>query len=293
MELYIPSRLLESVENFGEDGRRWLEALPARVAQLEQEWGCKAGRAFDLDGGCSWVAPVRLDAGSEAVLKVGIPHDEARYEGEALRRVDGRGAVRLLRLSEDGFSLLMERCVPGTNLWSLDADAGDSVGAEVLRRLWREPEPHAPFTPLAEVAREWARELAPEAPAEGFEPELLDRIVALAHALAATQSRQVLLHGDFHPGNVLAAEREPWLAIDFKPLVGEPAYDLAQWLENRRETVEQSPDPLSEMRRRIDRFSALLDLDSRRVAGWALVKSLGWEWGPAAARLYAGVLDRL
>ena len=62
---------------------------------------------------------------------------------------------------------------------------------------------------------------------------------AWSGALSATQPHRVLLHGDFHPGNVLAAAREPWLAIDCKPLVGDPAYDLAQWLGNRCETVEQ------------------------------------------------------
>ena len=100
-----------------------------------------------------------------------------------------------------------------------------------------------------------------------------------------SQPRTVLLHGDFHPGNVLAAAREPWLAIDPKPLLGDPAYDLAQWLGNRCEAVERSPDAGSAIRRQIDHLSDLLNLDPARVAGWAFVKSLGWDWGPPVARI--------
>ena len=70
-------------------------------------------------------------------------------------------------------------------------------------------------------------------------------------------ARAVLLHGDFHPGNVLSAQREPWLAIDCKPVVGDPAYDLAQWLGNRYEAVAQSPDPVATLRRQIRRFASL------------------------------------
>ena len=109
--------------------------------------------------------------------------------------------------------------------------------------------------------------------------------IELARELAATQPRSVLLHGDFHPANVLAARREPWLAIDCKPLVGDPAYDLAQWLGNRCDAVEQSPDAAAIIRRQIEHMSDLLDLDPARVAGWAFVKSLGWDWGAPVARI--------
>ena len=38
-----------------------------------------------------------------------------------------------------------------------------------------------------------------------------------------TSAHTVVLHGDFNAGNVLAAEREPWLAVDAKPMVGDAA----------------------------------------------------------------------
>jgi streptomycin 6-kinase len=290
MSFFVPTPLRETAHEFGEEGRRWLEALPARVAEIERAWSLTAGRAFDADGCVSWVAPVQLEDGASAVLKISLPHREARYEADALRVYNGRGAARLLRASEDGFTMLLERCVPGTNLWSLGEEEGNAAGAAVLRRLWRDPDPSVPFEPLSRLAGEWCESLPQTAPAEGYDPWLIARAVELARELAATQPRRVLLHGDYHPGNVLAAAREPWLAIDCKPLVGEPAYDLAQWLGNRCEAAEASPDPVSAIRHQIDRLGALLDLDPARIAGWAFVKSLGWDWGPPVARILHAAL---
>jgi streptomycin 6-kinase len=285
VSIFIPARLRESVARYGAEEARWLERLPASVAELERAWSLTAGTAFDTHSSLSWVAPVQLADGSEAVLKVGIPHREARREADALRAFDGRGAVRLLRASEDGFALLLERCVPGTDLWSLGEEESNAVGATVLGQLWREPEPGAPFERLADLAAEWCTELPSEAPARGYDAGLITQAVATAHSLAATQPRLVLLHGDFHPSNVLAASREPWLAIDCKPLVGDPAYDLAQWLGNRCRWSEPSAVAVTSLRRQIRQFSDALDLDPARVAGWAFVKSLAWDWGPPAASL--------
>lgn len=287
---FVPTRVRETAAGFGSAGTRWLDQLPARVAELEQAWSLTAGQAFDTDGQVSWVAPVHLGDGSEAVLKISIPHPEARHEGDALRVFDGQGAVRLLRASEDGFSLLLERCVPGTNLWLLDVDEGNAAGATVLRRLWREPPSSPAFDRLSDLAAEWCQSLPREGPAGGYDAALVAHAVDLARELAATQLRLVLLHGDFHPGNVLSAAREPWLAIDCKPLAGDPAYDLAQWLGNRCEAVERAPDASSAIRRQIGHLSDLLGLDAARVGGWAFVKSLGWDWGPPVARILRAAL---
>jgi streptomycin 6-kinase len=292
LSLFIPARLRESVAGYGAEESEWLAGLPDRVAELEQAWSLTAEQAFETQSRLSWVAPVRLADGCEAVLKIGIPHREARREADALRAFDGRGAVRLLRASADGFALLMERCVPGNDLWALGEEEANALGAAVLARLWREPEVEAPFEHLADLAAEWCAELPREAPARGYDAALITEAVERARFLAATQPRTVLLHGDFHPANVLAAAREPWLAIDGKPLVGDPAYDLAQWLGNRCRWSQPTPEAVTSLRRQIGQFSERLALEPARVAGWAFVKSLAWDWGPAAARvLHAAIRE--
>jgi streptomycin 6-kinase len=285
MSFFAPARLRECASRRGAEAIRWLDRLPAHVAELEQAWSLTTQRAFDHDGEVSWVAPARLEDGSEAVLKIGIPSRSTRHEADALRFWNGQGAVRLLQVSEDGYSLLLERCVPGTDLWSLGEEQGNAVGAERLRCLWREPPPAAPFVPLSELVDEWCEALPREAPAAGYDAALVAEAIELARELVASQEQIVLLHGDFHPANVLAAAREPWLAIDCQPLVGEPAYDLAQWLGNRCRAAERSPDPVGAIRWQVDQMSGMLALDPARVARWAFAKSVGEDFGPSKARL--------
>lgn len=294
MDLFIPAGLQNTVLEFGAEGTRWRNSLPEHIAWLEREWGLRVWPALDHGGQCSWIAPATLESGAEAILKIGIPHEEGRFEAEALRFLDGQAAVRLLRASDDGFSLLLERCVPGTDLWSLDADEADAVAAQVLPRLWREPGSNAPFLPLTDLVTLWWDAIPQKAVAAGYGSERVAHAVALGQALAASQPQHVFLHGDFNPGNILAAQREPWLVIDPKPVVGEPAYDLAQWLANRAfsllgDTAARSADPVPILQRQIDRFAEHLGLDPARIAGWTFVKALGWEWGPEVTALFQKV----
>src|SRR5262249_58372405 len=101
------------------EGLHWLERLPERVNELAQAWSLTVHPAFDVEGFISWTAPAQLPDGSDVVLKVGLPHPETRHQADALRVYDGNGAVRLLRVSGDGFALPLERCLPRTDLSSL------------------------------------------------------------------------------------------------------------------------------------------------------------------------------
>lgn len=285
MSFFLPARVRQTALEFGEAGERWLEALPAHVAELQRSWGLAGVQPFETEGYVSWVAAVRCADGAEAVLKVGIPHEEARYEAEALRYYAGDGPLRLLRVSEDGFSLLLERCVPGTNLWPLSESEGNVVAARLLRRLWREPAPGAPFQQITALVQEWEETVRGASWSVDYGSEMVEQALSIARRLADTEPRRMLLHGDFHPGNVLAAQREPWLAIDCKPLVGEPAFDLAQWLGNRCEVEMASADPAAAMRRNVEQMSELTGLDPERVAAWAFAKSVCHDFGADRARV--------
>ena len=62
-----------------------------------------------------------------------------------------------------------------------------------------------------------------------FPAPLVER--AEAH-LGNPSGQNLVLHGDLHHYNILSAEREPWLAIDPKGIVGEPEYEAAAFLRN-------------------------------------------------------------
>ena len=85
-----------------------------------------------------------------------------------------------------------------------------------------------------------------------------------------TQRERVLMHQDFHGGNVLLSERG-WLAIDPKPLVGEREFDVASLIRDRRPTTKAA------MERRLDYLVERLDLDRERTRGWAIAHALAWN----------------
>jgi streptomycin 6-kinase len=92
--------------------------------------------------------------------------------------------------------------------------------------------------------------------------------LALLEDLARTPSvDHVLLATDLHAGNILRSKREPWLVIDPKPFVGDPAYDATQHLFNCRARMRADPDGT------IDRIADLLGVDPRRVKLWMFARA--------------------
>jgi streptomycin 6-kinase len=211
--------------------------------------------------------------GEPAVLKVQQPHRESEHEAAALELWDGSGAVRLLDSEPEEHALLLERCVPGTPLSSVGGEAALDVFVELLPRLWKPA--GAPFGTLAAEAAWWADSLEEtwERFAQPFERRLLDAALEALLELPRTQGPQVLLHQDLHADNVLAAQREPWLAIDPKPLVGEREFGVAPVVRSR-ELGHSERDVLH----RFDRLTAELGLDRDRARGWAIAQTIAWAF---------------
>jgi streptomycin 6-kinase len=219
------------------------------------------------------VAPAVTADGVDAVLKIQIPHRESEHEAAALELWDGEGAIRLLAHDPEQHALLLERCVPGTPLAEAGQDAALAVFAELLPRLWKPA--GATFRPLADEAAWWLGHLEEtwERAGRPFERRLLDAGLEALRELPPTQGEQVLLHQDLHGDNVLAAQREPWLAVDPKPLAGEREFGLAPIIrsfelgQSRRDVVH-----------RLDRLVSELDLDRERARGWAIGQTLAWAF---------------
>jgi streptomycin 6-kinase len=262
-------------------GADWLDRLPLLASECAEEWMLRLGAPFE-PATISLVVPATLPDGSAAVLKLGFPEPESAGEPDALAAWDGRGAVRLLARDEARSALLVERCVPGTQLWGeADEERATETAAEVLRRIWRTPVADHPFRRLTDVAAGWEESIptAWDRLGHPFERSLLDLALNALRDLRSSQPETVILHQDFHGGNVLAAEREPWLAIDPKPLVGERAFDAASLLRDRRAELARDPQPVRTIARRLDLLSEALELDRERMRGWAIVHALAWGLG--------------
>jgi streptomycin 6-kinase len=249
----------------------WLEHVPDLVAECVEEWGLRLGEPYEA-GAAGYTVRADLPDGTHAVLKLIYPHREAEHEGEALRVWDGDGAIRLLAYDEARWAMLLERCEPGTLLAKVDPDLALDVLIGLLPRLWKPVQ--EPFRPLADEATWWIDYLPAEWEQAGkpFERDLLDAAIARLTALANSQGEQVLLHQDLHGDNVLAAEREEWLVIDPKPLVGEREFAVAP--------IVRDPE-LGHSRRdvlyRLDRLTAELGLDRDRARGWTIGQTIAWS----------------
>ena len=266
MDLAIPEKLARNCRS-GADRQAWLARLPAVVAELADRWSVSLGPPFE-GASAAWVAPV---ADPPAILKVGMPHIEAEHEIDGLRFWDGDPTARLLQFDVGHNAMLLERCEPGTPLGDLPEPEQDAIVAGLLRRLWRvPPEPH-PFRPLAVMTEHWISE-ARERDNGWKDAVLFDEGLRLLDELPRTAPRPVLLATDLHAGNALQARREPWLVIDPKPFVGDPAYDATQHLLNCRQRLLARPTEV------IGRFADLLEVDRERIRLWMFARAVVGSW---------------
>ena len=265
MALRIPGGLAASCCKSAER-RAWLDRLPDVLGKLEQEWSLSVGEPFDSEVSCSYVAPAVRADGTPAVLKLSMPHMEGYHEIQGLRFWCGEPTVRLLTADDDLGAMLLERCEPGTVLREVREHEQDEVISGLLRRLWRKPTKPHPFRPLSALTAYWSEETLAQ-PEHWPDTGLVREGLRLFEELPRNAPTQVLLATDLHAGNVLRAEREPWLVIDPKPFVGDPSYDATQHLFNCPARLRSDPDGT------IRSFADLLGVSHERLRLWVFARA--------------------
>jgi streptomycin 6-kinase len=249
----------------------WLRTVPDLATACCEEWGLRLGEPYDA-GAAGYAVRAEPPDGTPAVLKLIHPHRESEHEADALRVWEGDGAVRLLAEDPERNALLLERCEPGTKLYEAGPDTALNVLIGLLPRLWKPA--GEPFHTLVDEAA-WWRSYLPEQYEHNpwFERRLLDAALEALDTLPQTQGDQVLVNQDLHAENVLAAQREPWLAIDPKPLLGEREFAVAPIVRafelghSRRAVLH-----------RLDRLTSELGLDRERARGWTIAQTLAWAY---------------
>ncbi|MFV2020987.1 aminoglycoside phosphotransferase family protein [Micromonospora sp. LOL_023] len=293
--LEIPAELAAShAAYFGDAGRAWIAALPQLTTAIMDRWGLRHDGPPSC-GAIALVLPVLQADGSPAMLKLQPIDEETVGEPVALRAWGGNGAVRLLRHDASSGTMLLER---------LDADRTLAVVPDDLAALRTLSQLLARLTSVAALPD--VRRLADVAAGMlDRVPQALVRLPAADHPLIRRCAAAVqellpevgdrLLHWDLHYDNVLASrvdpaapgDREPWLAIDPKPLAGDPCFELLPALHNRWDDVVATGDVPRAVRLRFDLMTEVLGVDRARAVGWTLgrvLQDLLWEseaGGPA------------
>ncbi|MCI2417201.1 aminoglycoside phosphotransferase family protein [Saccharopolyspora sp. K220] len=286
--LVVPAELAATHRRvFG--SAEWIDALPRLAGQRVAAWDLRLDGA-PRHGMVALVLPVLRADGTPAVLKLQPVTDDTVGEPVGLRAWAGRGAVRLLEHDPASGSMLLERLQP-RSLADVDDDlAALRLLSELLARLSALPAPTG-LRRLADIAAAMLTQLD-RACARLADPgqQRLLRHCAGAVADLLDEPGDQLLHWDLHYENVLAGQREPWLAIDPQPMAGDPGFELLPALDNRWDDIVATGDITAAVRRRFAVLVETLGLDRQRAAGWTLGRVLQnclWDIDDGATTLDA------
>jgi streptomycin 6-kinase len=251
----------------------WVDGLPALVEGLLEEWQLTTD-GWMMHGFVALVVPVRTTSNRPAVLKVSFPDEESEHEHLALQHWHGRGAVQLLRADPHRSAMLLERLHPERldDVWDLEA-------CEVVAGLYAQL--HVPalpqLRPLTAYVDRWADDLAALPRGAPLPRRLVEQAISLSRDFVSDPSSTgTLVHGDLHYENVMAADRQAWLAIDPKPVSGDPHYEVAPMLWNRFEELATTTGQGVRNGVRA-RFHTLVDhagLDEQRARDWVVVRMM-------------------
>jgi streptomycin 6-kinase len=286
----------------GTIGTEWLQQLPDLLATYAERWALTIMPPFK-DLSYNYVAPALRENGMHVVLKAGVPHRELYQEIQALQHFDGHGMVQLLEADIDRGVFLLERLSPGLPLTSLEQDQrATHIATQVMRKLWKPAPSHHTFATVAGWAAGLDRLRASFAGGTGpFPGEIVDMAEGLFSELLNPTSEVTLIHGDMHHLNILSSEREPWLAIDPKGVVGNPLYDIATFASSLPQPESESHIKTT-LARRVAQLADGLCVDPAQIIRWGLAQSVlsgwwnfedlgrGWEEPLARAELYASLM---
>ncbi|MEV0245742.1 aminoglycoside phosphotransferase family protein [Nocardia sp. NPDC050712] len=283
----LPVEVAENIrEVFDERGERWLADLPAMIERRCADWGLEViGEPFG-GGTHSWVAPVRRADGSVAVLKIPVIDAENLGEAAGLFCYQGDGAARLYEFDPETHALLLEWARPGAPLLrqpgfpSLEGRPENGEKIELACRLYRRlrraptgiPAGYPALPTAAGMVREWVEMFTDPEPAvaQVLPAALRDRALAWCPRLAVPDGPLLVVNRDTHLGNIVAAEREPWLLIDPKAYLGEAAFDAGFLV-----MIQVQSDPVPEHARAVvARTAKALDVDPERARGWAFMRAM-------------------
>ncbi|WP_432884988.1 aminoglycoside phosphotransferase family protein [Kribbella sp. CA-245084] len=260
----IPARL---IRNHSEKAPEWLASLPAALDRYVDEWQLTVSGDL-MSGEASLIVPVVRRDGTPAMLKLQSVNDESESEALALRTWNHDDVVEVYEDDPETSTLLLERLEPRTLDDLPDHVEATRILAEILTHLMVIPAPPG-VRRLADIAGQMIEDAPAIIPllVDPADRALAQRLVAqVAEVLPESGDR--LLHWDLHYYNVMAAHRRPWLAIDPKPLAGDPGFELMPACWNRWDDLVATGDVAQAIRNRFDLMLEVTGIDRDRALAW-------------------------
>ncbi len=275
----LPPDLVKHVsESLGDAGRQWLADVPALVSHLESVWNVRVEQPFP-NGEFNFVAPAAGADGESFIIKIAPPFVDGECYAEAafLRHHHGKGCVRLLEQDRDARAMLLERALPGLNLSEEFAGRETEVVESAIGVLLAIQGP-PPGDGVEVISLDnWFTNLE-RCEGSQFQVEYARKALEIYGRLS-TQGPKTYLHGDFHPGNIVTATREPYLAIDPKGIVGNVGYDIAVFLNNLHWWQIDKPDMKARLAAAVRQFADAFGIPEIELRQWAYaVQVLGAWW---------------
>lgn len=254
---------------YGPAGVTWLTQLPIIIEQCATLWKLTHLHPF-ANLTYNYVLSGMQD-GIPVVLKLRCAVAELRKEVAALTTFQDHGCVKLLDHDEQLSALLIEQIIPGNTL-SLYLPNDDSnathIAADLVKMLHDTNISSTYNFPSLEV-------VLPDLSKNFSELMLfLTRARELRKSLLATQHNKVLLHGDFHHGNILLTSNNQWLVIDPEGIIGDPIYDLAIYIRNPLKEMIVLPHAQEIVTNRIHDFATLLGYSPQRIYDWTYLQAV-------------------
>ena len=256
---------------YGDEGRNWLKNLPGMVNSLAAQYGISnlspvtnLTYNYVLEG---------FQGTQPIILKCGLDSLGIKREAAALKEFSGTGSVKLLAEGEQ--MLLLERIIPGESLKSYWPDKDNEalkIVIDIMYKLYNIPLPKPHIFP---TIIDWLTALDRDI---NIPRRYLEKARLLKNSLLNTCSAFKLLHGDLHHGNILN-NKDEWLVIDPKGVIGEPAYELAYFIRNPIPELLHNESATHIINWRAVNSAKFFDITPQRILNWSFVQSvLSWIW---------------
>ncbi|MDQ4122335.1 MAG: aminoglycoside phosphotransferase family protein [Acidobacteriota bacterium] len=260
----------------GANGAEWLNNLPNLIEEIAENWSITVEEFFP-NLSYHFVASCVCEDGTKAVLKVGFnePDSIVFSEAKVLGLLNGNGAVRLLRIDKDRCALLLERLIPGEDLTAIcrkNDEQANAISIDVMRKILCAEVKTGEFPDL----EKWIGSFR-QAEAADFSQNHFRKAQRIFDELIG-QSEKRLLHGDLHHQNILSAEREPFLAIDPKGIVGDIGFEIAVFLNNPRSWILSNPNSREILEKRVRQFASSFEIASEDLRKWAYAEAVLSAW---------------